>query len=340
MPDAPAPRRAKPEPPREASDPGYRLEPVNGASAHVPSRSRPIAEKPSRGVFAERKRTAPPPDGFLPPLERPETNWFASFLYPLCGADSLGVIAMSSVVLWFFTVLVPEYCLALMGDANSMGVPTIGHLIALISILPFALLLPLVIFYWLQYLGRTLVSSAMGETRPPRSPDRNFDGFFNGMSPWLIWLMLGVAVGLLPLLLYAYSLQTRADLNSLAAVCFLLLGLPYILMAMMMTFLHDHALAANPWNVVGAMFRLSGTFALLCLFVAAVMGLAAGISVAVFHLRATHVGIYILFSLGAWVIVQWTSIVVMRILGTVYFRNKDILRWHHERPRWGVEWRL
>ena len=87
-----------------------------------------------------------------------------------------------------------------MGDADSMGVPTIGHFIALISILPVVILFPLAIFYWLQYLGRVLVSSAMGETSPPRTPDRNFDGFFNGISPWLIWLVLGVFVGVLPLL--------------------------------------------------------------------------------------------------------------------------------------------
>ena len=134
-------------------------------------------------------------DGFLPNLDRLETNWFACVPYPLRGADSLGVIAITSVVFWAFTVLVPEYCLTLVGDAESMGAAALGHLIALISILPFVLLFPLLIFYWLQYLGRVLVSSAMGETRPPRSPDRNFDGFFSGMSPWLVWLRWGFRLG-------------------------------------------------------------------------------------------------------------------------------------------------
>ena len=89
----------------------------------------------------------------------------------------------------------------------------LGYLIALVSILPIVILFPLVILYWLQYLGRTLVSSAMGETVPPRSPDRNFDGFFNGISPWLIWLALGVGVGMLPFFVYAFSadLAVRAQ---------------------------------------------------------------------------------------------------------------------------------
>lgn len=340
MPDLPAPQQAKVKEPLERGDPGYRLEPVNEPSVLMPRRSRPIKSMPSRAVFAQKERSTPAADGLLPALDRPETSWFTSVLYPLRGADSLGVIAITSVVLWFFTVPVPEYCLALKRDADSMGVPAIGHLIALISILPFVILSPLVILYWLQYLGRILVSSAMGETWPPRSPDRNFDGFFSGISPWLIWMALGVAVGMLPLLYYIYSLNSWASLNALVAVGLLLLGLPYILMAMMMTFLHDHALAANPWNVVSAMVRLGGVYALLCVFVAAALAIAGGIFGAMLLLRANHLGLYILFSLVSWVLVQWTSVVVMRILGTFYHRHRDTLRWHHERPRWGVAWRL
>ena len=104
-----------------------------------------------------------------------------------------------------------------------MGAPALGQLIALISILPFALLFPLLIFYWLQYLGRVLVSSAMGETRPPRSPDRNFDGFISGMSPWLVWLALGVSVGIMPLGLYVGSKSSWSDVNGrrLSSSCFL-----------------------------------------------------------------------------------------------------------------------
>ena len=93
------------------------------------------------------------------------------------------MIASLTAILWLFTILVPEYCIGLMGDADDMGTPTLGKLIALISILPVAFLLPFAIFYWLQYLARVVVSSGMGETIPPRTPDRNFDGFFTGLSP-------------------------------------------------------------------------------------------------------------------------------------------------------------
>ena len=87
--------------------------------------------------------------------------------------------------------------------------PTVGKLIALISILPVAFLLPFAVFYWLQYLGRVVVSSGMGETIPPRTPDRNFEGFFSGLSPWLTWLFLGLGVGLLPAALCRLLIELR-----------------------------------------------------------------------------------------------------------------------------------
>jgi hypothetical protein len=32
--------------------------------------------------------------------------------------------------------------------------------------------------------------------------------------------------------------------------------------------------------------------------------------------------------------------VVMRILGTYYYQRRKILKWHRDRPRWGVAWKL
>ena len=341
MPEAPVPQQSRLKKPVEPDVPAsYQLEPVKEASLLVPSRARPIAGSSSRGVFVERKSAPPMANGFLPVLDRSETNWFASVLYPLRGADGLGMIGITGAVLWLFTILVPEYCLTLIGDADSMGATLLGYLIALVSVLPFVIFFPLVVLYWLQYLGRTLVSSAMGETVPPRSPDRNFDGFFHGISPWLIWLVLGVGVGMLPFFFYAVSPNLGPPLSPVVAGGFLLLGLPYILLALMLAFLHDHALAATPWNVAVALLRLRGSYLLLCLFVAVALALAAGAFAVALLLRSNHFGIYILSSLVSWAVFQWTLLVVMRILGTYYYHNRASLRWHHECPRWGVTWRL
>src|SRR5262249_27749706 len=77
-------------------------------------RSKPSEITPPRAGFVERKSDLPMAGGILPVLEKPETSAFASILYPLRGADSLAVIASLTVILWLFTILVPEYCLGLM----------------------------------------------------------------------------------------------------------------------------------------------------------------------------------------------------------------------------------
>ena len=304
---------------------------------NVPS---PGLSGPVEGPLSDEKSAGPISDGFLPALEQPETNWFASIFYPLRGADGLGMIAATSGLFWLFTILIPEYCLTLMGDAASMGAPTIGYLIALISILPVVILLPLAILYWLQYLGRILVSSAMGETVPPRTPDRNFNGFLNGISPWLLWLAMGVSAGLAPLLFYIGSRNGFADINPLLAFGLLSPGIPYISIALMLAFLHDHPLAATPWNVAIAAVRLKSSFILLSLFVTLALAVVVGAGAIALFMRPHHYKIYLHLALLSWVVMQWTSIVVVRVLGTFYFQHRTTLRWHRESLRWGVAWRL
>ena len=310
---------------------GYRVEPVQASSVHEPSRV---------CASSDRKNAASLASGFLPALDRTETSWFSSVLYPLRGAESLGVIASLSLVFWVFVTLVPEYCLTLLGDADSMGTPTLGKFLALISFLPVVFLFPFALFYWLQYFGRILVASAIGENIPPRSPDRNFEGFFTGLSAWLIWLGLGVGVGLSPLLLYALAKGSIFECSPPLALGLLLLGLPYILMALMMTFLHDDGLAAKPWGVIGALLRLGGSFQLLCIFIGSAVVLSVATFLIALWLRSSHFWIYLLICLGCWVVVHWASFVVARILGTYYFHHRDVLRRHRERPRWGLAWKL
>ncbi|MGP0068418.1 MAG: hypothetical protein ACLQGP_33070, partial [Isosphaeraceae bacterium] len=148
-------------------------------------------------------------DGPLPPLDRPESSWFICLLFPLRGAECLGIIVALAVISWVCFLLVPEYCIQLMKDSSSMGASLMGMLFVVVAGTPVVLIAPLVLSFALQYLGRVLVSTAMGETIPPRSPDRNFDGFLNGLSPWCVWLVLGLGVGLLP----AFCLVRSVDLG-------------------------------------------------------------------------------------------------------------------------------
>jgi len=330
---------AKPVGAREPAAAGYQIEPVF-APARLGRKRTALSKNPGATAKAGATGAASMADGLLPVPERGETNWFASFLYPLRSIECLSVIAVVSVVCWVFVILVPEYCLAVMGDADSMGAPTIGKFIALISILPVAFLLPFCLFYWLQYLGRVMVASAMGDTTPPRTPDRNFDGFFNGLSPWLVWLSLGASVGLLPVLIYRAFQTTEGSWSGALSLLLFLLGFPYILMALLMSFLHDHALAAKPFNVIGALFRSGSSFLLLCAFALGAVGLGQATFELALLLRPGHFWIYLPACLVSWIAVTWCSIVVMRVLGNYYYPRREMLGWHHERPRWGVAWKL
>ncbi len=265
-------------------------------------------------------------DGPLPPLDRPETSWFISFLYPLRGADSLGIIVALAVIDWVFFQLVPEYCFQVMEDSSSMGASLMGMLFVMVAGVPVALLSPLVVSFTLQYLARVLVSSAMGETTPPRSPDRNFDGFFNGLGPWIVWLILGLGVGLLPTLWLVNS-RAEGDRFPWIAVLLALAGLPYILASLMMSFLHDDPLAAKPWAVLSGLVRLGAPFLVLCIFIATAVGAALGTFGLALLVRPRLFWTYLLLGVGCWGVFQWTAIVVMRLLGTYYYHHKDELGW-------------
>ena len=274
-------------------------------------------------------------------LNVPESSWMADVLYPLEGAESLAAIASSSVIFWVFLTLVPEYCLTLMGNADTMGVPTLGKFIALVSILPVVFLLPFAFFYWLQYLGRVLVASAMGETIPPRLPDRNFDGFLNGMGPWLIWSVLGLVPGLLPLILYGLTLSTASEGSSLVA-----LALSVARVALYRDGPDDDVFARSfhGRDTAGgygchppARRSLRKTlFNRLARRSRSAQGRFSSRSC----LRTHHFWLYLVACLGCWVLVDWILVVVMRVLGTYYDRHKQALLWNRERPRWGVIWKL
>jgi hypothetical protein len=241
------------------------------------------------------------------------------------------------VAFWILTILVPEYCLTAMRDGAMLGALSMGRLVALISALPAMMLLPLVFSYALQYLGRALVSSARGETVPPRLPDRNFEGVFGGLGPWLVWLLAGVAAGLAPLAMYGLSRGRDGAWDSRIALGLALLGLPYALMALLLTFLNDDALAASPTRVLAALARLNISFLPACVVVATALGLVVTAFAAALALRASHFWPYLLACLGCWVLAFWMAIVSMRLLGNYSYRQRELLlRGRRGRPRRGV----
>jgi hypothetical protein len=279
-------------------------------------------------------------DGILPLLSHPERSVLVAILYPLRGAEALAMVVIMASAVWGLTVLVPEYCLGVWADANTLGTPSMGMLVILISAIPGLLLFPLVLIYLLQYLGRILVSSAQGAMVPPRTPDRNFDGFTTGLSPWLAWLLLGLSVSLCPFVL----LWTFGDLTgsgrTLLLVGLIGFGFPYAEVALMMSFLHDRPLAATPLGVINALMRHGGCLTPTLLKLSLLSGLTVVPLALTFALRASYFWGYLVMALACWMMMIWSAMVTMRVLGLCYFHHKKSLRWHRHQPRWGVSWRL
>lgn len=304
--------------------PGYGL----GAEEPAPPAPEPrVEERPAESAV---KRVAEVP------APRPGSWWPPNVLYPLRGAEGIAMVAAFGVVLWVMGTLVPEYCRALMADGEKLGAPAMGRLVSLVTALPVLLLLPPVVIYGLQYLARVLVASAEGEARPPRPPDRNFDGLLDGLGRWLIWAFLGAGVALLPLAAYGSGMMGGAPWNPKAAAVLAALGLPYALMALMLTFLHDDTLAANPVAVLANLGRLGLPFLAVSLTVAATLGLVGASFAAVSSLRERQFYAYVVGCLACWMLAAWASIVAMRTVGAYYYPRRGRLGWRRERPRWGA----
>ncbi len=111
-------------------------------------------------------------------------------------------------------------------------------------------------------------------------------------------------------------------------------------MALLMTFVHDEPFAAMPLGVINALLQVGGSFLLLSIFVGFIVMLGASAFVLAFLLRNSSFVLYLLACVGCWGLVIWISIVVMRVLGNIYHRHSQVLRWNHQRPRWGVAWKI
>ena len=261
----------------------YDLEPV---AASGPVEEQTPAEIPGAGMSAVRRPAKAA--GERPGTPDVESWWPPRLLYPLRAAEGLTLVGAMGAASWVMATLVPEYCLTLLADGEKLDASSMGLLIALVSAMPVVFLGPLVLVYWLRYLAVVLVACAEGEPDPPRPPDRNFDGFLAEFLPWMIWLVVGPGVGFLPLAAYAAATSRAAPWHPAVAIGLGLAGMPYALMALLMVFLHDDALAARPRAILATIARIGPPFLRLCLTIAFEIALVLGSFAAASLLRAGH----------------------------------------------------
>ena len=282
------------------------------------------------------------PDGALPPPVAPKAPpkrreppppepWFPPRLgYPARGMEGLIMVASLGVATWVMGTLVPEYGLALMADSVKIGTPLMGYLVTWVTSIPLLLFVPVALAYWLQYLGRVLLAAATGERNPPRPPDRDVDGLLAGLGSWVAWGVLGLGVGAAPAAI-GYATGTR-DPSILVGLG--LLGLPYALMALLLSFLHDEDLAARPWRVLGALARVGPSVVGLAVAVAGLLGAVAGAFALLLQLRERAFYPYLLASLPCWGLAAWAQVVAMQTLGSYFYAHRRHLRWRRPQAWW------
>lgn len=117
-------------------------------------------------------------------------------------------------------------------------------------------------------------------------------------------------------------------------------ALPWILAALMLSFLHDDTFAAMPWGVLLALVRLGPAFVMLCGLIAVAAGGLGGAAALAVWIRPRAYWTYILFALPCCVAFLWIQMVVMRLLGIYYFHRKAGLKWQATNLRWGIAWKL
>lgn len=269
---------------------------------------------------------------------RPDPWFPPRLLYPARGAEGMAMAAALGFAFWIIGTLLPEYCLRAMADADMLGATSMGYLVVLISTLPALIMSPIIVIYALQYLGRVLVASADGETRPPRPSDRNLEGLLVGLEPWPLWVVLGLVPALLPLAGCLWTAGAAASPWPLAAAA--MAGFPYALMALLMGFLHDEPLAATPVAVIGTLARLLPSFVVLCVVVVLLLASGPAVFAAVLTLRNALFYIYLFAALPCWMATFWLVIVAFHTLGSYVAIRRDTLKWRRERNRWGVRWSL
>jgi|GEM_PF-1763687 len=308
----------------------YQLGPNDKPAATSAGDIRPPAEDDGPAPIPAPIGWTTPASGGKSTPQEPE-SWFPPRLfYPLRGAEALMPVVSIGLACWVMGTLVPSYCLTLQADAEMLGAPLMGYLIGLITALPSLMGLPLVLVYWLQYLGRVLTAAFEGERHPPRPPDRNFDGLLNGLSLWLLWGVLGLGVGALPLgACWAAATKVPAlapFANPTIALGTILFGFLYATMAFLIVFLHDDPLEANPARILGRVGRLFPSFLGLSLTAAILFGLVGAAFMGTFLLRSQSVWLFITASLPCWLLTVWISIVTMQMLGSYYGAHSPTAR--------------
>jgi hypothetical protein len=197
-------------------------------------------------------------------------------------------------------------------------------------IIPFSLPLiasfTLTIGYVLIFLGRILASSASGQDDHPRFPIWDRLEILEELARWIWASMTGLAIGGLPAMVYW---EHCGDVDWLDLSLFAILagvGIAYSQMALMTSLLHDSLAAANPITVFRSIARIGKGYLAPCLLTTLTVLLAlTAWTMVLLHSPSMSLGLLGLW--GCWVFTLYSAMMVVRLLGTLYYKYESRLAW-------------
>jgi hypothetical protein len=323
VPDDFAPTTTKPPAPRpEVEDEpaaGYMVGAKAATSgttlyAPPPSRSRPTSTATSAGEGP----IVPPRDG--------DVALGKSLSYPLWSWSSIAILIYLPPALTVTSAPLPFLAGTLVGGTAF----TIASLIALGP----GLLMGICVWgYTLVYLGNVLISSALGETLPPRTPHFGEEDILRVLGRWFWGCIIGVGVGAVPAVVWWIYCGEIDWADRLMFVNLAALGMAYAQMALLAVLLYDDPFAANPITVVRAIRLVGWDYAGVCFLSGAfLVSVAFQLSV-IAQIEGTLA--HILFFWLFWVNFLYGAMVVLRRLGRFCHRHRVVLAWFPEREGWG-----
>lgn len=249
-------------------------------------------------------------------------------MYPLWGATGISLLVLLPPLFWMTTLPFVTAVFAWSAGPSLFG---IGLLFLL---LPAGMGFLLASGYTLLYLGAVAASSAVGEMHHPRWPDWELSTIASGLARWAWAGLVGMMVGGLPATYYWVYCGDVDLFDALILADLLALGACYALMGLLASILHEDALAANPFTVLSAIWRVGWGYLAPCLLAGLAVVLAGTVLAATFETQNGALSAFLFWLF--WVVVLYESMVVLRVLGLFYRVHARRLGWFRDRTGWGV----
>ncbi len=257
-------------------------------------------------------------DGLVAHPRVPETRLVESLGYPLWNDSGVAILVFLPPLLMATTFPLP-------GIARMLASGEAATMVGILWALPMFFLFAIVAGYVLLWLGRVLVSSALGEVTQPRSPVWDLEDIASGLARWSWALIIGGVVGCVPPVAYWIRCGEVDWFDRVVILELIVPGMAYAQMALVATLMHESPLAANPITVVRAIHRVGWGYLYPCLFTGACLVLLAAM-LGVVARMADPLGQFV----GCWafaVASLYLAMVMLRRLGVFCFHRSVVFRW-------------